>query len=92
MLKARKYALLYVVHPQTSIICGADFGSTIASDLQQKLMPVLHFSQEQRTTRFFHLIVGGTLPTTTKTLYNKTIHKENKTYTTIDERKSTLED
>jgi len=34
VLKARKYALLYVVNPQTSIICGADCGSTIALDLQ----------------------------------------------------------
>jgi len=36
--------------------------------------------------------VAGTLPTTTKTLYNKTIHKENKKHTTIDERNPTSED
>jgi len=36
--------------------------------------------------------VAGTLPTTTKTLYNKTIHKENKKYTTIDERNPASED
>jgi len=29
--------------PQKSIFCGADFGSTIALDLQQTLKPFLHY-------------------------------------------------
>ena len=36
--------------------------------------------------------VAGILAATTKTLYNKTIHKENKKYTTIDKRNPTSED
>jgi len=39
-------SLLCVV-PLKSLFCGADFGSTIALDLQQQLKPFLHFSQEQ---------------------------------------------
>ena len=39
--------LLCVVPPQKFIFCGADFGSTIALDLQQKLKPFLHSSLEQ---------------------------------------------
>jgi len=36
--------LLRVLLPQNFIICGADFGSTIALNLQQKLKPLLHSS------------------------------------------------
>jgi len=39
--------LLCVVPPQKSIFCCADFGSTIALDLQQKLKPFLHYSKKQ---------------------------------------------
>ena len=34
-----------VVSPQKAILCAADFGSTIALDLQQKLKTFLHSSQ-----------------------------------------------
>jgi len=39
--------------PQKYIFCGADFGSTIALDLQQKLKPFLHPSQKQIAMRSF---------------------------------------
>jgi len=41
------------VVPLKSLFCGADFGSTIAFVLQQKLKPFLHFSQEQMAMRSF---------------------------------------
>jgi len=44
--------VLCVVPPQQSIFCGADFGSTIAVDLQQKLKTFLH-SYEQIAIRSF---------------------------------------
>jgi len=40
-------SLSCVVRPQKSIFCGAEFGSTIALDLQHKLKPFVDFSQEQ---------------------------------------------
>jgi len=40
-----------VVPPRSFIFCGADFGSTIARDLQLKLKPYLHSSQQQMTMR-----------------------------------------
>jgi len=39
--------------PSKSIFCGADFGSTIDLDLQQKLKPFLHSSKEQMALRYF---------------------------------------
>jgi len=36
---------------QKSVSCGADFRSTIALDLQQKLKPFLHYSQEKMAVR-----------------------------------------
>jgi len=36
---------------QKSTFCGADFGPTIVLDLQQKLKPFLHYSQEQMVIR-----------------------------------------
>jgi len=45
--------LLCVVPFQSSVFCGGDFGSTIALDLQQKLKPFLHSSQDQMAIRFF---------------------------------------
>jgi len=41
--------LLCVGPPQKFIFCGADFGSTTALDLQQKLKAFLHSSLEQMT-------------------------------------------
>jgi len=46
-LKSVEVPLLRVVPPQKSTFCGADFGSTIALDLQHKLKPFLHSSQQQ---------------------------------------------
>ena len=40
--------LLCVIPPQKCIFCDAEFGSTIALDLQQKLKPFLHSSQKQQ--------------------------------------------
>jgi len=45
--------LLCVVPFQKSIFCGGDFGSTIALDLQQKLKPFLHSSQDRMAMQFF---------------------------------------
>jgi len=45
--------LLCVVRPQKYIFCGSEFGSTIASDLQQKLKTSLRSSQKQITMRSF---------------------------------------
>jgi len=45
--RAWKYAPLVCSTPSKSIFCGADFGSTIALDIQQKLKPFLHSSKEQ---------------------------------------------
>jgi len=42
-----------VMYPQNFIFYGADFGSTIAYDLQQKLKHFLHSSQQQMAVRFF---------------------------------------
>jgi len=39
--------------PQKSIFYGADFGSTIAFDLQQKFKPFLHSSEQQMAMRLF---------------------------------------
>jgi len=46
-------SLLCVMPPQNFIVCGADFGSTIALDLQQKLKPFLHPSQQQMANSIF---------------------------------------
>jgi len=43
--KAWKYAPLMCSAPSKYIFCCADFGSTIALDLQQKLKPYLHSSK-----------------------------------------------
>jgi len=51
--------LLCVVSPQKYIFCGADIGSMIALDLQQKLKPFLHFSLEQVVVRSFHGIYNS---------------------------------
>jgi len=51
--------LLCVEPPQKSIFCGADFGSTTALDLQQKLKPFLHSSLEQMAIRSFLGIYGS---------------------------------
>jgi len=45
--------LLCVVRFQKSIFCRGDFGSTIALDLQQKLKPFLHSSQDLLAMLFF---------------------------------------
>jgi len=45
--------LLCVVPFQKFIFCDGDFGSTIALDLQQKLKPFLHSSQDRTAMRFF---------------------------------------
>jgi len=44
--KAWKYTPLMCA-PQTSIVCCADFGSTLALGVQQKLKPFLHTTKEQ---------------------------------------------
>jgi len=51
--KAWTYAPLACSAPSKYIFCGADFGSTIALDLQQKLKPFLHSSKEQMALGFF---------------------------------------
>jgi len=45
--------LIPVASAQNFIFCGADFGSTIALDLQQKLKPILHSFQEQIAMQSF---------------------------------------
>jgi len=45
--------LFHVLPPQNFIFCGADFGSTIALNLQQKLERLLHSSQQQKSMRAF---------------------------------------
>jgi len=45
--------LLCAVPSQKSIFCCADFGSTIAVDLQQKLKPFLHSSKKQMALQSF---------------------------------------
>jgi len=45
--------LFRVLSSQHFIFCGADFASTIALDLQQKLKPLLHSSQKQMAMRSF---------------------------------------
>ena len=53
--KRESMPLLCVVSPQKSIVCCADFGSTIALglDLQQKLKPLLHSSKKHMALQFF---------------------------------------
>jgi len=46
--------LFHVLPPQNFIFCGADFGSTIAVNLQQKLERLLQSSQQQMPMRSFH--------------------------------------
>ena len=45
--------LFHALPPQNFIFCGADFGSTIALNLQQKLERLLHSSQQQMSVRSF---------------------------------------
>jgi len=45
--------LLRVVPPQNFTFCGADCGSRISLDLQQKLKPFLHSYQQQMKMRSF---------------------------------------
>jgi len=49
--------VLCVGLPQKSLFCGADFGSTFALDLQQKLKPFLHSSQEPMAIRSFAIVL-----------------------------------
>jgi len=51
--KRESMPLLYVVPPEISIFCCANFGSTIALDLQEKLQPFIHSSKEQTALRSF---------------------------------------
>jgi len=51
--KREHMPLLCVVPPQKCIFCCADFGSTFALNVQQKLKPFLHSSQEQSALRPF---------------------------------------
>jgi len=46
---------LRVVPPQNFTFCGADCGSTISLDLQQKLKPFLHSYQQQTKMRSFQI-------------------------------------
>jgi len=52
-----RYVSTIVKHPvlphPNFIFCGADFGSTIALNLQQKLKPLLHSAQEHIAMRSF---------------------------------------
>ena len=57
--KRESMALLCSGPPQRSIFCGADFGSTTALDLQQKLKPFLHSSLEQLVMLSFLGIYGS---------------------------------
>ena len=52
-LKSVKVCPSYVQCASKSIFCCADFGSSIALDLQQKLKPFLHSSKEQMALRSF---------------------------------------
>jgi len=61
VLKTWKYATLTCITPQNLIFCGADFGSTIALDLRQKLKLLLHSSQKQMAMRSFRGIYGSSL-------------------------------
>ena len=45
--------LFHVLSPQNFIFCGADFGSTIALNLQQKSERLLHSFQQQMSMRSF---------------------------------------
>jgi len=56
--KRESMPLLCVGPPQRFIVCGADFRSTTALDLQQKLKPFLHSSLEQTAMRPFLGIYG----------------------------------
>jgi len=51
--KRERMPLLCVAPPQKSIFCWADFGSTFVLNVQQKLKPFLHSSQEQTALRSF---------------------------------------
>jgi len=45
--------LFHVLPSQNFVFCGADFGSTIALNLQQKLECLLYSSQQQMSMRSF---------------------------------------
>jgi len=51
VLKRESMPLLCVVSPKIYTFCGADFGSTIAFDLQQKLKPFLTFFSKTMAVR-----------------------------------------
>jgi len=51
--KRESMPFVCVVPPQKSIFCCADYGSTIAVDLQQTLKPFLHSSKKQRHCDLF---------------------------------------
>jgi len=57
--------LLCVGSPQRSIFCGADFGSTTASDLQQKLKTVYgkksFLRKESDTLRSYRVYISPTM-------------------------------
>jgi len=57
--------LLYVGPPQRSIFCGADFGSTTALDLQQKLKTVYgkksFLNKESDTLRSHRVYISPTM-------------------------------
>jgi len=59
-LKSVKVCPSYVWGPLNDLFfCGADFGSTTALDLQQKLKPFLHSFLEQMAMRSFLGIYGS---------------------------------
>jgi len=53
VLKSESTPLFHVSLPQNFIFFGADFGSTIALNLQQKLERLLRTSQQQMSMRSF---------------------------------------
>jgi len=57
--KSESMPLLCVVPPQNYIFCCADFGSTFALNVQQKLKPFLHSFKAQMTLRSFLRIYGS---------------------------------
>jgi len=56
--KRERMHLLCVAPPQKSIFCCANFGSTNALNVQQKLKLFLHSPQEQTALRYFLGIVA----------------------------------
>jgi len=52
-LQSMKVCPFYVWCPLKNLFCCADFGSTVALDLQQKLKPFIHSSEKQMALRPF---------------------------------------